>query len=189
MSKTLKTITTPLTWLLSVLYEFLLYNYRVVFPVARRETFDTIPEVHVGFRIAYLLATWWLSSFILTLYAPLMEPTVPPGHPYREYLVCGGQIIFQAIVISFFRPAKLWDYLGNMMTISFAASLMLVVGMCMARLIPPPPLAYVCYFLALAGLMLLEHIRRSTILRLGWLMTATWLLYRAIVLVIIFILG
>lgn len=188
-NRTLRIVATPFTWLAGMLYRFVAGNYRVMFPADKRETFDTIPQVQVGFRVAYLVFTWWLSSYILSAYAPLLEPAVPLGHAYREYLVCGGQIFFQAAIIYFYRKDKLWDYLGNMMTISFAASLMLLVGMLMSKLIPPPQLAYVFYFLALAGLMLLEHIRRTRLLRIGWLMTITWLLYRAIVLTVILILG
>ena len=179
----------PFVWLMSKSYAFVSYNRRVIMPSAQRETFDTMPSFKLSYRIAYLIFSWWLASYILSIYAPLLTPSVPIGHPYREYLVCGGQIFFQGAIISFYRKDKLWDYLGNMMTISLAASLVLLVGMLILNIIGPPAITYVLLFLAIAGLMLLEHIRRSTILRIGWTMTITWVLYRVIVLAVILILG
>jgi hypothetical protein len=36
-----------------------------------------------------------------------------------------------------------------------------------------------------AGLMFLEHIRRTKLLGLGWVLTVTWVTYRIILLVLI----
>lgn len=179
----------PFIWLMSKLYAFISYNRRVIIPSTERETFDTIPTFRLDYRIMYLIFTWWLASFILSAYAPLLNVAVPAGHPYREYFVCAGQIFFQGIIIQFWAKHKTWDYLGNMMTISLGGSFMLLIGLLVARLVTPPDIVYVLYFLAIAGLMLLEHIRRSKLLHIGWLMTITWVLYRIIILLIIFTLG
>lgn len=176
----------PFIWLMSKLYAFISYNRRVIIPSGKRVTFDTIPSFHLGFRIAYIVFAWWLASFILSAYAPLLTPTVPLGDPYREYYVCAGQLFFQGIVIQFWAKHKTWDYLGNMITISLGGSLMLLIGMIMSRIIEPPALAYVLYFLFIAGAMLLEHIRRSKLMRIGWLMTITWVVYRALILFIVY---
>ena len=47
------------------------------------------------------------------------------------------------------------------------------------------PVVYLLYFLLVAGLMLLEHIRRTRLLHMNWLLTASWVVYRISVLVII----
>jgi hypothetical protein len=40
-----------------------------------------------------------------------------------------------------------------------------------------------------AGLMFLEHIRRTKLLQLGWTLTITWALYRAAILVLILLIN
>ncbi|GAA4930935.1 hypothetical protein GCM10023313_39780 [Mucilaginibacter defluvii] len=80
---------------------------------------------------------------------------------------------------------KRWDYLGNMMTISFAGALVLLPVVIAAQFIAIPAIICTLYFLAVAGLMFLEHIRRTKLLKLGWLLTATWALYRLVVLFVI----
>ena len=135
--------------------------------------------------MAYLIFTWFVVGFILTRYALLLGFFVPVGNPYREYLICGGQILFQGIIIGFYAPAKRWDYLGNMMTISFAGALLLLPVLLLSRIPQIVPLFYPAWFMLIAGLMLLEHIRRSKLLQLGWLMSITWIIYRIIVLIVI----
>jgi hypothetical protein len=44
------------------------------------------------------------------------------------------------------------------------------------------PLIFTLCFLGVAGLMFVEHIRRTKLLNLGWAMTITWVLYRLVVL-------
>ncbi|WP_432328601.1 hypothetical protein ACRQ5D_07165 [Mucilaginibacter sp. P25] len=39
--------------------------------------------------------------------------------------------------------------------------------------------------MAVAGLMLLEHIRRTKLLGLGWVLTVTWVTYRIVLLLLI----
>lgn len=179
----------PFVWLMTRLYAFISYNRRVIIPSAGRITFDTQPSFSLSHRIAYLMLTCLAAAWILSHYAPLLSPFVPLGDPYREYWVCAGQVLFQGVVIACYKPHKIWEYLGNMMTISFGASLLLLLAMLMAKVIEPPAMAYTLYFLLVAGLMLLEHIRRSRLMRIGNLLTVTWILYRLIVLIMIFKLG
>ncbi len=71
------------------------------------------------------------------------------------------------------------------MTISFAGALLLLPPMLLAIWFELNPLFYLAWFMAVAGLMLLEHIRRSSLLKIGWALTITWVLYRIAVLLII----
>lgn len=135
--------------------------------------------------MAYLLFTWLMVGFILTAYAQNLKQMVPVGNAYREYFICGGQIIFQLIIATLFRRNRKWDYLGNMMTISFAGALLLLPMLIVAKFIPVPVLVNVLYFLGVAGLMLLEHIRRTKLLNLGWALTISWIMYRLGVLILI----
>lgn len=175
----------PFHWLMTKAYAFISYNRKVIIPAEVKA--DSIqPDFKILYRIAFLIFTWFVTAHILTSYAHLLTDFVPLGNNYREYLICGGQMLFQASIISFYKKEKLWDYLGNMMTISFAGALLLTIPLALTKWIEIPSIFYTTYFLMVAGLMLLEHFRRSKILKLGLLMSITWVLYRLIVLGLIF---
>lgn len=177
----------PFVWLMSKVYAFVSYNRRVIIPAATADSFAVQPAFRLRYRIAYLLFTGLVVGLVLTGYNRLFAGLVPAGNSYREYLVCGGQLLFQGAIISFYAPGKRWDYLGNMMTISFAGSLLLLPVMFLSRFLSVPPLVCVLYFLLVAGLMFLEHIRRTKLMELGWLLSITWTLYRILVLLLIFL--
>lgn len=176
----------PFVWIMSKLYAFISYNRRVIIPVSdTRYKFQ--PTFRLDYRMVYLLFTWAITAFILTAYVHLMYGLLPQGSAYREYLVCGGQLFFQGFIVSITAKGKGWTYLGNMMTISFAGSLLLLPGLIIATWFNPNPIFYVLYFMAVAGLMFLEHIRRAKILNLGWILTISWACYRLLVLLFIFL--
>ncbi|RYE16801.1 MAG: DUF393 domain-containing protein, partial [Sphingobacteriaceae bacterium] len=85
----------PFIWLMSKLYAFISYNRRVIIPAAAGDTFAVQPAFLLRYRIAYLLFTWIIVGFVLTSYNRLLAGIVPAGNSYREYLICGGQILFQ----------------------------------------------------------------------------------------------
>jgi len=175
----------PFHWLMTKAYAFISYNRKVIIP-AKVKANSIQPNFKIQYRIAYLICSWFLTAYILTSYAQLLTDFVPLGNKFREYLICGGQIFFQALTIGFYKKEKLWDYLGNMMTISFAGALLLVIPLALSKWIEIPSIFYIMYFLTVAGLMLLEHLRRSKILKLSYLMSITWVIYRLIVLGLIF---
>lgn len=177
----------PFVWLMSKVYAFIAYNRRVIVPPAKEEAFKFQPTFKLHYRIAYLTFTWLVTSYILSNYTGLMKGLLPAGHAYREYFICGGQIIFQGIIITLLNRQKTWAYLGNMMTISFAGALLLLPAMLLSLWLATNPFFYLAWFMAVAGLMLLEHIRRSSLLKIGWTLTITWVLYRIAVLLIIFL--
>ncbi len=175
----------PFVWLMSKVYAFISYNRRVIAPVADAQ-YHLQPTFRLDYRMAYLLFTWAITSYILTAYVHLMYGLLPQGNTYREYLICGGQVFFQSVIVTILAKDKLWAYLGNMMTISFAGAMLLLPGITIAAYFSLNPIWYVLYFLAVAGLMFLEHIRRVRILKLGWTLTISWALYRLMVLLFIF---
>jgi hypothetical protein len=179
----------PFISLMSRVYAFISYNRRVIIPAKATDVFQYQPTFRLKYRIAYLLFTWAITSFILTAYARLLIGVVPIGNIYREYLVCGGQIFFQGLIVSLIAKGKKWDYLGNMMTISFSGSLLLGFVLLGAHWMGHQPILYTAYFMMVAGAMLLEHIRRTKLLQLGWTLTITWALYRAALLLLIFLMN
>ncbi len=176
----------PFAWFMSKVYAFISYNRRVIIPPNKDEAaFAYQPSFKLHYRIAFLLFTWFCTGFMLTRYAHLLVGMVPLGGAYREYFICGGQVIFQALVICTYAKERVWTYLGNMMTISFAGSLLLLIPLAVSHWLILSPLTCTLCFMAVAGLMFLEHIRRTKLLGLGWVMTITWVSYRIALLALI----
>jgi predicted DCC family thiol-disulfide oxidoreductase YuxK len=175
----------PFKWCMKKLYSFISYNRKVIIP--GKITADScVPDFNTKYRWAYIVFTWIVSSFILTKYSLLLEGVVPASKFFREFIICGGQILFQGGVLLLIDRKKTLTYLGNMMTISFAGSLLLVlIGLAakVSRFVNPA--IYTLLFLLVAGLMLLEHLRRMKLLNIHWITSASWVLYRLIVLTII----
>ncbi|MES2268378.1 MAG: DUF393 domain-containing protein [Bacteroidota bacterium] len=174
----------PFVWLMSKVYAFISYNRRIIIPT-HGDDFVVQPGFKLRYRVAYLIFTWAVTSYILTYYAGLLKGIMPVGNLYREGLICGGQVLFQGMIISIVANPKKWEYLGNMMTISFAGGLLLLPVLLLANVIGAHPVYYTLYFMVVAGLMFLEHIRRSKILKIGWTLTITWAIYRGLILFII----
>ncbi|HEY4289298.1 MAG TPA: hypothetical protein VGN00_19490 [Puia sp.] len=175
----------PFVWLMQKLYAFISYNRKVIIPAPKIAGHTIQPSFSLRYRILWLLFTVWFAGFVLTRYAGLLTGVLPLGNSCREYLIASGQVLVQGLIVSLYAPAKRWDYLGNMMTISLAGALLLLPLMAISAIIPLPSSVAAGYFLAVAALMLLEHIRRTKLLSLGWGLTLSWVAYRGFVLLVI----
>lgn len=176
----------PFEWLMDKVYKFISYNRRVIMPSSKEQsTVMNDPSFSMRYRTAYLVFTWLITAFVLFHYSKLLNGLIPESNFYREFLICGGQMIWQLIFISFTNKNRSWDYVGTMMTISFAGALLLLVGLGLSNFLSPAPVVFASYFMVVATLMLLEHIRRTKILKLNWILTLTWALYRILLLIFI----
>ncbi|OJV13041.1 MAG: DUF393 domain-containing protein [Dyadobacter sp. 50-39] len=177
----------PLLWVASKAYAFISYNRRVIVPAPASETpFHYQPSFNVRYRVAWLLFSWILTSCILASYTGVLTVFLTKSSYWREFTICGGQIFFQAAVIFSYKKEKAWDYLGNMMTVSLAGALALLHFLLLCVWLNLGWLACALFFLLTVFLMLLEHMRRCKLLGIGYLMTASWVLYRIVILVILF---
>jgi predicted DCC family thiol-disulfide oxidoreductase YuxK len=175
----------PFAWVMGKIYSFISYNRRVIMPAggdAARPEHN--PSFNLKYRLLYLLFTWLVTATLLYGYSHLLEGVVPASNFYREFLVCGGQMVWQGLILFFLDREKLWDYLGNMMTISFSGGLLLGLVSLFGGL-ADEPLFFAGAFMAVAGLMLLEHIRRMKLLKITWVMTLAWVAYRVLLLFVI----
>jgi hypothetical protein len=177
----------PFRLLMKYFYSFISYNRRVIVPADKFEGRNSCtPDFNLKYRIAYILFTWLATSFVLNAYSFLLSPLIPGSNLYREFMVCGGQIVFQAATMTFIRKDRLVHYLGNMMTISFAGAILLLPALGIHKLaLISSPLFYAAWFLGVSGLMLFEHIRRMKILGIHWIASVTWVVYRLTILLII----
>ncbi|PST84350.1 DUF393 domain-containing protein [Pedobacter yulinensis] len=174
----------PLIWLLSEIYAFVSYNRRVLVPAAARAGIQ--PDFRPGYRAAYLVFALAVTVLLLNHYTTAMAPLVPSAGPFRELWICSGQLLVQAIIMVIYARNKTWDYLGNMVTVSLAGAILLQLPLLAGKALGLPEPFFVAAFLAVAGLMLFEHMRRCRLLELGGLPTLTWLGFRLVMLHFIF---
>ena len=170
--------------LIKKVYSFISFNRKVIIPGKDINNAQACrPGFSLRYRVLYLALTWLATSFVLANYASVLQPLIPPTNFYREFIICGGQIVFQAIVVCILDRKKSWEYLGNMMTISVAGALLLGFALTLTPVLHP--VVFVAIFVCVVALMFFEHIRRVKLLNLPWVMTLSWVLYRVLVLAVI----
>jgi hypothetical protein len=179
---------TPFAFTMNILYAFISYNRKVIVPGRVFESpGQCTPAFHLGYRWAYIVFAWVITSLILSRYAFLLFDFVRPGNFCREFLICGGQIVFQAMAVYFLRKARLVHYLGNMMTISLGGAILLIPAL-LANQYDwiNNNLFYLGWFGVVVGLMFFEHLRRTRHLEINVMASASWVIYRMLVLALIF---
>jgi hypothetical protein len=172
-------------FLAGCLYSFISFNRKVIIPGKDIDDVNACkPSFSFRYRVLYITLTWFLTSIILARYASHLTPFIPATNFSREFLICGGQILFQSVVILIINRKRYFDYIGNMMTISFAGSLLLLIPLALTSVINNP-LIYAGWFMSVVCIMFFEHIRRTSLLKVSWILTLSWVLYRVIVLTLI----
>ena len=173
-------------WLMDKLYSFISLNRKVIAPAKIFEQPGSCtPSYNLRYRWAYIILSWIFTSVVLTRFATRLADIVPPTDFIREWLICGGQILFQLAAVNRIRKDRVVHYLGNMMTVSNIGALLLIPVM---WLNVASPLFYVTWFAGVVMFMLFEHNRRASILKLSVWVSVSWVVYRLIVLAIIFFL-
>jgi hypothetical protein len=163
-------------WAMRKLYAFISYNRKVIIPAPKGETHTIQPTFNLKHRVAYLIITSLVVGSILAAYTT--------ANPWRTYLLTAGLLLLQGIVATTIAPAKRWDYLGNMMTISLAGALLLLPILAVKPLFHPNSLIPAIYYIGTIALMLLEHLRRTKLLSLGLPLTISWIFYQLVVIYI-----
>lgn len=177
----------PLRWLLQRLYYLISYNRKVIAAVTptANARMPCDPPMNLRYRLLYLLLSWLFTSFILLRYSHLLEGLIPASTFGREFMICGGQMLFQGCVLLLLRREMLVTYLGHMMTVSLMGALFLAPMLLLARLLPAAPWAYTAYFMGVVAFMLYEHMRRMRLLGLGMTPSISWVVYRVLVLAVL----
>lgn len=171
---------------MSKLYKFISFNRKVIAPAKSFENpISCTPSLSLNYRWAYIILSWLFTSAVLSQFAVRLSPIVPDTNFIREWLICGGQIIFQAVAINLILKERLIHYLGNMMTVSNIGALLLLPVLVIPSSLLRPEI-YAIFFGAVVFIMLLEHYRRTKILGLRIWVSVSWVVYRLIVLGIIY---
>ncbi|MEI9919287.1 MAG: DUF393 domain-containing protein [Bacteroidota bacterium] len=177
-------------WPLSILYSFISYNRKVIAPPKVFEKRGSCtPSYSIPYRIAYIFLTWILTSIILLHYTRIVVPIVPAGNFLREFLICGGQIVFQLVIVRLMTHDKVLHYIGNMMTVSLIGALLLLPMLALDRIVNIPPVIALAWFTTVVTFMLSLHWKRVKMLGLSAWTTVGWVVYRLLVLCIIILPG
>lgn len=171
----------PLYWFFKKLYSFVSYNRKQIIPSEKNKTEQScVPDFNLKYRLAYIAFVALFSAYILSLYSGKLGVGLNPNY-FRELAVCLGQILWQTLFLKRYLKDKIWDYFGNMMTVSLIGTLLLIP----ALLTNFVPVFYLIYFGFVVFIMFLEHLRRCRILKLNVLPTISWMLFRLTALAII----
>ncbi|PWW20336.1 DCC1-like thiol-disulfide oxidoreductase family protein [Chryseobacterium sp. AG844] len=173
--------TEPLYWFFQKLYSFVSYNRKQIIPSSKDYTEQScVPDFNLKYRMAYIGFVVIFSAYILSIFSGKLNLNLERNF-VREFAVCFGQILWQTIFLKAYLKDKIWDYLGNMMTVSLIGTLLLIPALMTSF----TPVFYMIYFGIVVLIMFLEHIRRCRILRLNYLPTISWILFRITALTII----
>lgn len=171
----------PLYRFFKKLYSFVSYNRKQIIPSGKDNMEQScIPDFNLKYRLVYLIFIVLFSSYVLSLFTAKSGLDLHQNF-LREFAVCLGQIVWQTVFLKAYLKEKIWDYLGNMMTVSLIGTLLLIP----ALFTDFKPVFYLMYFGAVVSVMFLEHIRRCRILKLNFLPTVSWTVFRMTVLAII----
>lgn len=171
----------PLYWFFKKLYSFVSYNRKQIIPSKKDNTEQScVPDFNLKYRLSYITFVALFSAYILSIYSGRLGVNLTPNF-LRELAVCLGQILWQSLFLKAYLKDKIWDYLGNMMTVSLIGTLLLIPAL-LTSFAPP---FYLIYFGIVVFIMFLEHLRRCRILKLNMLPTISWILFRLTALAII----
>lgn len=175
-------------WPLLKLYRFISFNRKVIAPARpKANERNCEPDFHLGYRWAYLLFVALVTGFILNRFTLKLAAGFGLSfNPWQEYAICIGQIIWQYTLIYTLAREKLYAYLGNMSTVSMIGGLLLVPVLLANHYLHFSPLLLLFCFGAIVAFMLIEHIRRCKIMDLSNAMTVSWVIYRLVVLAVLF---
>lgn len=169
----------PLYLLFRKFYSFVSYNRKQIIPSKNNQGAEACnPDFNLKYRLTYIVFVAVLSGSILSLFS---EKLGLSRNFFREAGICIGQILWQTVFLKVYLKEKLWDYLGNMMTVSLIGSILLIPGVFLNL---NTILAFI-YFGTVVTVMFLEHIRRCRILGLNLLPTLSWTLFRLTVLAVL----
>lgn len=177
----------PIKFCLKKLYAFISYNRKVIIPskADTSQTLQCVPDFNYKYRYIYMLFATVVTSIVLFKFSKTIG-SIPESNFFRECLIALGQIGFQGLFLSKLKTQKQLTYIGNLMTISLMGSLILMPVLIINSFFRLPETALLTWFGLTVSIMLYEHIRRIKLLELPSYLSFTWVIYRLLVLLLIF---
>jgi len=173
----------PFYWFFKKIYSFVSYNRKQIIPSAKDHSDEAcVPDFNLKYRLTYIDFVVILSFYVLSISSSKLGLNLNRNFG-REFVICLSQIVWQTLFLRRYLKVKLWDYLGNMMTVSLIGTLLLIP----ALFLNLNPISSIIYFGIVVFIMFLEHIRRCKILNLNFLPTVSWMIFRMTVLILVLI--
>ncbi|MDT0558420.1 DCC1-like thiol-disulfide oxidoreductase family protein [Ichthyenterobacterium sp. W332] len=171
---------------LKKLYSFISYNRKVIIPNKKssENVLECVPSFNYKYRLFYIIFSLLITNLALFNFSSLL-PNILETNFIIEGVITTGQIIFQLLFITSLKIKQKFNYIGNLMTVSLAGSLLLLVMLGLNAVFGLNQLTIVLGFLIIVSLMFLEHQRRVTLLDFPKHLSYTWILYRILVLILI----
>lgn len=171
----------PLYWFFKKLYSFVSYNRKQIIPSKNDDAKNScVPDFNLKYRLIYVGFVVFFSGLVLGIFSSKLGLNLNQNFA-RELIICLGQIAWQTLFLRMYLKEKIWNYLGNMMTVSLIGTLLLVPVL----FINLSPFFNLIYFGIVVFIMFFEHIRRCRILKFNLLPTISWMLFRLTALAII----
>jgi hypothetical protein len=177
-------------FLLEKLYRFISFNRKVIAGTCNIEGGrDCTPPVHIPYRLVYLLLAALFTGYMVNGFTSLLDSEMGLTHVgWREYAICFSQIAWQFAALSLIRPAKRLDYLGNMSTVSIIGGLLLLPLFIADHFLDLNWMQLLIGFGSVFGFMFYVHIKRCKRLGLPFIVSASWVTFRTLVLIIVLLL-
>lgn len=168
------------------IYKFISYNRKVIYPIDSRIACTCDPDLNVTYRLFYITFVAIFTGLVLNSFTSYIDLAFGlPHNPWRELWMCIGQVVWQGTAIYVISREKTWEYLGNMSTVSLIGGLLLLPILALNYFLGLHHFVLLAAFAAIVLFMLLEHIRRCKLLGVPLKLTASWILFRCVVLTII----
>lgn len=176
----------PVHFFLRKLYAFISYNRKVIIPgpKPKETTLKCEPTFNFRYRILYITFSIVVTTLILNACSKMI-PQLPNGSLARELLLATGQIAFQSVFLLRFDRKTMLNYIGNLMTVSLFGSILLLPIIITNSIFKINETIVLLWFGTTVLVMLREHFRRVALLELPKWLTATWIVYRLIALLLI----
>ncbi|NOQ73190.1 MAG: hypothetical protein GQ574_14380 [Crocinitomix sp.] len=176
-----------LYFLLEKLYRLISFNRKVI--AGSTDSSDgrvCTPPIHIPYRIIYLILVALFTGLMVNGFTTLLDAELGVAHVgWREYAVCFGQIAWQFAALSLIDPAKRLDYLGNMSTVSIIGALLLIPLFIADYFLDFCWMQLMIGFALVVGTMFYLHVKRCKRLGLPFIVSASWVMFRTIVLIIV----
>ncbi|MBS3913491.1 MAG: DUF393 domain-containing protein [Bacteroidetes bacterium] len=177
---------------ISMLYDFISYNRKVIAPSAPRGFLNCIPDRNIKMRVVFLVICMFAVEYTAGMYFARYFSGVTryADLPFRESILFLSQLLFQGVLAWFWNRNMVWDYLGNVAFISVLGGMMMVGFYLVLQFLPID--TNTLQILVGAGLgavvmfMFLEHNRRIKIGNFNKNLSYSWVIFRILLFFIIF---
>jgi len=178
--------------LLSVIYDFISFNRKIIAPAPRRSYLDCAPDLNLGYRLAFVFCAMLLVEFTAGAFFKQWFPTYTRYNTihWRESILFISQIVFQGLFAILLKEKQKIEYISHVAVVAAYGGLLLVpmhfflLGMAhfglQTAFLAPAILG------AVLMAMFMEHKRRINLMGYKPMLSYTWVLFRVVLFFLLF---